>query len=645
MRGETPKFQRTRDRLSCILNTLSSFFAVCSLFLMPPSLVFAGYLELDTVADVKTQFSDGCSSIGEMANIAQLRNIDVVIYSDHYNDSVEYGFRPFENIFKKREKHPSVLSQEVENYLSAIKDGAERIQDVIMIPAVEVAPFYYWSGKFSEKNLSINGLNKHLLVVGLQTVESYKQIPVLDGNFSTRYTRNKINNFILYVVIFIICVTFVYKRVFRKVTVFLAFFSLLLAYNHHPFQSSLYDPYHGDRGIKPYQDLIDYATSNGAMVFWNHIESKSGTESYSWAKSNTPPHPEDLVLSGNYTGFEAVDDEPVHAADSGKEWDHVLTQFIQGKRKAPVWGYGGNDFHCEDRDNHKLGGVRTILLATARTPSAALEAMLHGRMYSVRQASEDDSLRLERFMVSSGEAGREAVSGEELATLNAPEIKIKIKSTKSDNKPVKISIIRNGELVKEDSGFTPYILNWQDTDVVRKGKAYYRIKAESGNRHYLLSNPIFVRFSELPLETALVPLTQTPKTQEFKIPTPPQAPAAPKLDAPSVTTPNTPTVQGSEDATAPSLPAVSEPRKPEIAGKLTDSGSDEMKLQYVTPRVDAVALKTSPDTSSAQVGTINKGERLLLVGRTTILYNDKPWLIVKKGNLTAFVWEPLVNVE
>lgn len=617
-----------------------------------PAGVFARYLELDAVADVKTQFSDGCSTVRELANIAKHRKIDVVIYSDHDNNSLEYGVWPLERVFKKKDEQTAVLSEGVESYLAEIQEGGKSLKETVMIPAIESAPFYYWTGNFFDKQPTVNGWDKHLLIVGLQTAENFEELPILNGGFSTRYTTQKLNNFLLYLIIFIACLVFVRKKVFRIVTIPLSFFSLLLVYNHHPFPSSPFDPYHGDRGIKPYQDVIDYAVAKGAMVFWNHIESSTGAGKSDLAKINTSPHPEDLVLSENYTGFEAVSDEPVRATDPGKEWDHVLTKYIQGDRKAPVWGYGGNDFHCEGQDNHVLGGARTVLLATEKTPNAALEAMFYGRMYSVRQPAEGNRLSLAHFAVADGVSGKEAISGEEIATLNAPEIKVRIRSTKQDERTVKVSIIRNGELVREEKGTMPYEFTWQDTDVVRQGRAYYRIKAEVGPTNYLLSNPIFVRFSGLALQVASVPPAKAPPiVPEFKIsgPQSPEAPTASEPVEPTVAMPKPTQEPVEKQIASPKPPAVSEPHRPEIEGMNIENPdpmeTEETKPQFVTPLVDAVALKKSPDASSPQIATVNKGDKLALVGRTTILYNDKPWLIVKKGNLTAFVWEPLVKVE
>ena len=119
-----------------------------------------------------------------------------------------------------------------------------------------------------------------------------------------------------------------------------------------------------------------------------------------------------------------------------------------------------------------------------------------------------------------------------------------------------------------------------------------------------------------------------------------------------MTIPNTQAMVEPEEKkiASPRVPVIMQPRNPEVGGRQVEDPDsmgteNEIKQQFVTPRIDAVALKKSPDESSPKVATANKGDRLVLVGRTTILYNDKPWLIVKKGKLTAFVWEPLVKIE
>ncbi|MBI4383876.1 MAG: hypothetical protein HY579_07560 [Nitrospinae bacterium] len=634
----------------------------------PQGPAFADYAPIDAVVGVKTRFSDGCSTVSELGNIAQHRGIDAVIYGDHDQRSLEYGIWPLERIFKKKDAGPSILSLGAEGYLSEIEQNKNKFKDLLMVPAVDSAPFYYWTGSVFDKSLVANNWDKRLLVVGLQTPEDYERLPVLNGPFSGRYARKFVNEFFFCAVLFLVLLGMVYKRVARKLTVPLCVFAFLLALSHHPFRSSPFDQYHGDRGAGPYQELIDYAVSRGAMVFWSSLEPGAGAGIAGSVGTNTPPHPQDLTLTENYTGFQAVSDRPVPAAEPGNEWDRALVQFIQGKRKYPVWAYGSNDFHCEGQDDRTLGGVRTVLLVRDKSVRSVHDAMLHGRMYAVRQSAAEERLSLDQFSVSDGAAS--ALPGEELVANNAPEVKVKVGSTRESRKAVKISIVRNGELVKEERGVLPLELVWKDEEAVRKGRAFYRVKAELDANQYLLSNPVFVRFSEKPPQVAsletlsvkLPPLQAEQPAGEPRIPQPkePSAPQAPKPQEPVMAGPPAP--RDSEPAersvALPQFPAVKEPVKPGPPAQPAPAGrppqpetkaesrtSAGPKPRYVVPRIDGVVLKRSPDPASPQLAAADKGEKLLLVERTETLYNDKPWLLVRKGKLNAYVWEPLVKEE
>ena len=65
-----------------------------------PSSSFAIYIQLDGIADVKTNFSDGCASIKDIGNQSERLGIDAVIFGDFARNSIEFGAKPFERIFK-----------------------------------------------------------------------------------------------------------------------------------------------------------------------------------------------------------------------------------------------------------------------------------------------------------------------------------------------------------------------------------------------------------------------------------------------------------------------------------------------------------------------------------------------------------------
>tara|TARA_B100000686_G_scaffold316009_1_gene363431 strand:- start:579 stop:2840 length:2262 start_codon:yes stop_codon:yes gene_type:complete len=509
------------------LLTVSLLLAFCL-----ASNAWAGYIQLDSVADIKTRFSAGCSSVQELANLARHRNIDAIIFSDSDRRALEYGIIPFEKIFKKKKEQPSILTSGAASYLAEINNTDQGFNDVILLPAVESAPFYYWSGNLAGKNLTANHIDKHLLLVGLERSEDYEQLPILNSNFSKKYLNLYLKPFLIYAGGVLVFLVLYIKSPVRKTAFSMMILSTLLAINNQPFKSSRFDAYHGDPGIAPFQEVIDYANYKGALTFWNHLEMEDSTGKVGAMGFKTLPHPEDLVLSKNYTGFQAVYDGKSHTVDPGKEWDQTLMDYVSGDRKQPVWGYGGNDFHCEGDNGHVFGGVRTILLVRKKSRKDVMEALRAGRMYPVKQSGAQ-RLSLDDFSLSDKTSGQSATHGESLSTAASPELKINLRSTGGLESTVILSIVRNGKLIRREEASLPYELNWQDEEVERKGQAYYRIMAETGPEDYLVSNPIFVNFISKSVDVASLPpesknLPLAPKPPSEKAPLPPQSPKSPK---------------------------------------------------------------------------------------------------------------------
>ena len=122
------------------------------------------------------------------------------------------------------------------------------------------------------------------------------------------------------------------------------FFSLILMINHHPFKSSKYDPYHGDQGITPYQDIIDYVRKRNGLVFWAHPEARYAEKGIQRGPVTleTKPYPDALLESKNYTGFSALYGDWHTAENPGNHWDLILLDYCRGKRAYPVWLVAGS---------------------------------------------------------------------------------------------------------------------------------------------------------------------------------------------------------------------------------------------------------------------------------------------------------------
>jgi hypothetical protein len=596
-KNKNKKFCQSRIRIAV-------FIAFIILALCLPSFASAKYLQLDAVIGVKSRFSSGCSSIQELANLAQHRKIDVVLFSDNDRLSLEYGIDPFERIFKKKRESTSVLTSGAAPYLSEISSNDKNFPETLLIPALETAPFYFWTGNIIDKNLIAHNWSKRLLLVGLNNSAALEQIPSLNSNFSQRYLENYLSQFLIWFGLFLLFVILYFKSKRRIYFFFLVIF-LLLAFNDHPFQSSMFNQYEGDQGVAPYQELIDYASANNALTFWVRPEFPDNPGVGDSVGIETEPFTKDLLSSDGYTGFEAVYDGGMEVVKPGKEWDQVLTEHITGKRKKPIWAYGGNDLVCEGEQGRRLGGVRTILLVREKTKEAALEAIAKGRMYSVAQPG-DFRLSLDEFTVFDRVIGQSAEQGEVLFSTDVPVIKAKLRFSSGGHERAKISLIREGKLIKRENVTLPYQLNWSDSTVKTKGMTYYRLVAEISSDNRLVSNPIFVNFSESAMQVASlsseeITTTKMPKEsiepvepQEPKIQNPQiEIPKPPELETPEI--PDVQTIQ--EKAEIPVKPVVEAPKLPEAESPKEPVAVNEVKP---IPDLEANLQAKSPESTKSE---------------------------------------------
>jgi hypothetical protein len=658
-------------------NTASRFPPRICLFFCPPhalglfvmafvlfaaNTAFGKYLQLDGVADVKTKYSSGCANVQETATMAEQAGLDIVIFNDQVRNSIQYGIFPLKRIIKKVNEGPSILSTSSNVYLSNIRDKNKQFRESLLIPGADVSPFYYWTGNVFKKNLVAHNWDKRLSIIGLKSGVDFEQLPILDSNFSTKYAIKLQNSVFGYGLLLAIALSMFFKGYYRKVALPLAVFFVLLIFNNHPFRSSLFDQYHGERGVTPYQEVIDYAISKGAMVFWDDVEAVNGKRQWGTIQLDTQPHPEDLVLSRNYTGFQAVADQPVSLTEPGNVWDHVLMQYVHGERKHPVWGYGANDFHCAGESGPILGAVRTIFLVREKQQDAVMDAMRTGRMYAVRQPGPH-RLSLDEFVVKDLDSGKKATLGEQLVSTTFPEISLKIHSTDGNEKRAKVFLIRNGNVIKRESVVLPYELKMIDSKVDMSGPAYYRLNVIASPVDHLVSNPVFVKFGKTASVTAAVaslekiqPVLEKPDSPQTLTPEPPKATRPEIIESPQVAKlepPKTPKVadlpppaQAPTSAPVPAAPPTP-PAKIAVpsAPQVQSPPQPTVEEGFVRVLIDGVSLKQGPGAVFPEMGKANKGDRLLLVRRTKVLFNGKPWLVVKSGDQLAYVWEGLVKVE
>ncbi|KHE92945.1 MAG: hypothetical protein SCABRO_01334 [Candidatus Scalindua brodae] len=422
---------------------------ICILFLGLVSVTFCiksglgeSYQQVAGLIDLRTTYSDGAHDLDFLIALAKKRGFDLLFINDHDRMTMEYGIFPLKNIIRKREELPSINSRGVEKYLQGIKLAAQQHPEIILIPGSETAPFYYWTGSPFKGNLTAHNWERHLLILGLEKPQDYKNLPVLHNGFSTRYSKQLLPISIAFLVLmplgFILALK---KGYFRILGIVILVNASLMLIEFHPFKSSLFDQYSGDQGYLPYQELIDYVGDKGGMTFWTHPEAGAGVNARKGPITvKTPKHPESLLMTRGYTGFATIYGTWTTVTEPGKEWDRVLLEYCRGERNAPAWGISTADYHKEGGSG-RLGDFPTVFLVKKRTREEVLSAIKQGRMYACRTKGENfRRFVLEDFSVSDSLSATSAIMGNTIILDNNPKISIKISSSDKGNHAINVSL-------------------------------------------------------------------------------------------------------------------------------------------------------------------------------------------------------------
>jgi hypothetical protein len=392
---------------------------------------------------LQTPVSGGKRNFNDYIRLARQNEIGILIVTDHDTQKYQYGLWPLRKIIKKTVDEPSVLKYGVDKYFQAFRQANAMANDIIFIDGVESTPFYYWTGSYFKNNLTLNDRGRHMLVIGMNDADAYKNLPLI-GN-----------------------------------------------------DKSAFNQYDGPQGYAPYQALIDYVNAKGGLTFWAHPEARE-SHSINKIQVKTPAYPECVKATTNYTGFGVFGEGYQKIGLPNGIWDEVLKEYADGRRNQPAWAIGETD----DYGDKDLSRLVTVFLLKEKTYKSALDALKTGRIYTVLKAAELPPLMLDDFCIYNTARPDIAYSGDELTVSSTPNIRIKIsfKNSSGDSKrPAKIKatlkVIRQGALIKEINQALPITLNFKDDYKAQPGeRIYYRLEVTDEKNGRLISNPIFVRF-------------------------------------------------------------------------------------------------------------------------------------------------------
>jgi hypothetical protein len=472
-----------------------------------PVEVQKGYQPLVAALHVHSSFSNGQHRVFELAAYAHQRKLDVLGITDSFLTRVRYRVGPWKKLISYSASRNSVLDQGIDKYLAAVAAAQRQFDDVILLPGLEVSPFYYWQGSIFD-GLRLLGFDRHLLIFGLRNPVQIRNIPVIENETwaNTRRDWSEVIGPAATVLCGLILIFWKAERVVR-----LTYFSVrkqrrfwlpgllfllvgaLWAYNEYPF-GTLSDPYSGKYDVAASQRVVDYACEKGGLTFWSYPEAKVAIIKMKGASMISASHPEDLWLADQYTGFEGIYGGPFTATQPGNVWDRVLLDYLQGGRKSWPSVIAGIDFHYFKSGGgwYELNRGQTVLWAKSKDEASVLDALSRGRGYAVFQPAEDREAILRDFALSS--ENKVAIAGEMLQTSAPVTVTASVEWSSlpvdTDTALAQMELIRNGE--KVDSVESRLPLRVDRSDNLAPGKYYYRLRVKFGLYQELLSNPIFV---------------------------------------------------------------------------------------------------------------------------------------------------------
>jgi hypothetical protein len=468
----------------------------------------AELIQVPIAIQISSKVSDGKYTIPQILAICREQGFKAVVITDRDLMRWEYGIWPLRNILKKTIEDGSIIKYGAERYIREFKKIQQDNPDLAIIPGVESAPFYYWSGDIFHSNLEIRDWHKHIISIGLKDAQGIRYLPVI-GNKPGLTLAWGWKNLLLFWPILLLWagISCLGKRVCdykdergsqlapcsknsRSIGLLLIGLACVFLVNDFPFRSYSFDQYHGEAGIKPYQNYIDYVNRHSILSFWAHPEARN-EEKAGTVGIRTEEHSLDLLQARDYTGFAVFFEGFKTVGKINGIWDALLKDFCAGKRNKPVWAIGALSFDSIGNLEDYLKDLRTVLLVPAFNEEECLKAIKEGRMYTVL-GKNSSRLILGKFSVDDPVAKSGKFMGEQLNTREIPQINIQIDFLNGQGQLFKIKLIRNGEVIKTFEAPAPLDIAYLDEQAPVSERFYYRLEIQ-GQDVLAVSNPIFVK--------------------------------------------------------------------------------------------------------------------------------------------------------
>jgi hypothetical protein len=344
--------------------------------------------------------------------------------------------------------------------------------------------------------LTLNNWDLQLLVIGMDA-EDYEGIPTVSNGGFSRYGPESILMLWPFALIILGAVSLKKKHprfyLADPLCWGLILAGVFFALHNYPYKTARYDQYHGDRGIGPYQEVIDNVNKKSGMTFWSAPEAETDTI-IGAVRVVSPSAEKHMKEAGDYTGFCCFYEGYREIGGPGGVWDELLGEYCRGQRKKPVWTIGEMSYHSAEASGGKeIDEVQTVFLVPSNTRENLLNAMRSGKMYALRRTKEY-ALKLDSFTAKYD--NEEAGMGEELRAQGPVTISFSAGWEGKTGDRVVASLIRSGKVIREFVMGRSEVYEYKDNLYEPGKKVYYRLDVRGKYPSMLFSNPIFVKFGE-----------------------------------------------------------------------------------------------------------------------------------------------------
>ena len=483
--------------------------ALSGLILSPTVSAAEQRVPLRVAIHVHSTASTGTLSLEALAARAEQQGLDAIVLSDNFSLQYEYGLQPLPGLLKKAVSFPSVLSYGVERYLDEIKAVQARHPQLVIVPGVEVAPYYYWTGSLWRGDLTMHDAQRNLLVLGLTRAEDYLALPARGNPASFAVDGASLANAAPLLLIVPALLLWKPRRQLvdgwrepisaarRTVAAFCLVLAVATLVNAWPLGTPLFSSYESQLGYRPYQALLDVANQRGAVVLWSMTEARD-LQSHAFGPLGTvtvrtDAHPEALALTSGYAGFGGLYQDTRTVTAAGGLWDQVIQAHRGAAQSAVPTMIGEIAFHGLADRGKDLDRVVTTVFARERSVAGVLDAIRSGHAYAVAEGDHRVMLTLDEFSLGCDCEQATIGIGERVTLPSGSHVVATVRLSARDGKshPVTVRLIRSGEIIGMTKTETPVQYRLADAQAVSEGGAYYRVEVV-GQSGELLTNPIYV---------------------------------------------------------------------------------------------------------------------------------------------------------